>query len=287
MNSRNYRILYVCLQAFGTIFLVSGCASSPVDPKGAPILEPSRLSATPIQPYAETYPIANLQRPAPQSYPSNEEPVPVWENSQIQKVAVDAYVDENGNLHPRSYMYVVTKKGGWNLDAVRKPNNYIPPENAVTPINGFGTHYEKSFALQTDASQESVASLLLNDTSRLRITGLTQPQDGEAARSQIDPLTEVAVFDPYVGWIIAPKSAVEYTTNTPNVYREDAARATISSGGTVEAPNMGIRAASANPTLQIPPNTFQNPPAASEVPAQTSIPPAQQPSNGDLLFDEF
>lgn len=287
MNSRNYRILYVCLQAFGTIFLVSGCASSPVDPKGAPILEPSRLSAAPIQPYAETYPIANLQRPAPQSYPSNEEPVPVWENSQIQKVAVDAYVDENGNLHPRSYMYVVTKKGGWNLDAVRKPNNYIPPENAVTPINGFGTHYEKSFALQTDASQESVASLLLNDTSRLRITGLTQPQDGEAARSQIDPLTEVAVFDPYVGWIIAPKSAVEYTTNTPNVYREDAARATISSGGTVEAPNMGIRSAAVNPALSVAPGTLQNPPIAREVPMQTPTAPAQQPSNGDRLFDEF
>ena len=227
-----------------------------------------------------------MQQPAPQNYPSNEEPVPVWENSQIQKVAVDAYVDENGNLHPRSYMYVVTKKGGWNLDAVRKPNNYIPPENSVTPINGFGTHYEKSFTLQT-GNQEPTASLLLNDTSRLRITGLTQPIDGEAARSQIDPLTEVAVFDPYVGWIIAPKSAVEYTTNTPNVYREDAARATIPSGGTVEAPNMGIRSATTNPTLPANMPVPQSIPAATEVPLQTPTGSAQQPPTGDLLFEEF
>ena len=287
--------------SFGTLgsIILSGCASSPVEPRGVTFTEPTKLTGAPIQPYAETYPVANVQRPAPQSYPTNEEPQPVWENSQIQKVAVDAYVDENGNLHPQSFMYVVTKKGGWNLDAVRKPNNYIPPENAVTPINGFGVPYGKSFA-QAVAPASNSASLLLNDTSQLRITGLTNPQDGEAARSQIDPVYEVAIFDPFVGWIIAPKTAVESPISVPNVYREEAARATIPTGGIVSAPNTGIRAipptATPSNTPQAPVGNFANPPATFAAPVQNpklnttseNVPQQQADTQSlDKLFNDF
>lgn len=285
--------------SLGTFIAIalSGCASSPVEPRGVSFTEPTKLTAAPIQPYAETYPVANLQRPAPKTYPTNEEPLPVWENSQIQKVAVDAYVDENGNLHPQSFMYVVTKKGGWNLDAVRKPNNYIPPENSVAPINGFGISYGKSFT-QATTPQNNSASLLLTDTSQLRITGLTNPQDGEAARSQIDPVYEVAVFDPFVGWIIAPKKAVESPISVQNVYREEAARATISEGGIVSPPNKGIRRTPSNQNVNIlaAPQNFPNTPTTSVAPIGTpnthktpeNIPQQQSDTQSlDKLFNDF
>jgi len=212
-----------------------------VDVKGSSVLEPSKLTGAPIQPYAETYPIAAMPQPAVKSVPTNEEPLPVWENPQIQKVAVDAFVDENGNLHPKSYMYVVTKKGGWNLEAVRKPSSYIPPENAVMPINGLGTYYGPSYTV-AENERPTPASLLLTDTSNLKLTGITDPNAGELARSQIDPLREVAVFDKFVGWVIAPKSTVTYNSSLQNVYREEVRKSAIAgANGQVQKPNMGIR----------------------------------------------
>lgn len=285
------QISYILL---ASSLILCGCASSPIDVKGTPVLEPSKLTGAPIQPYAETYPISAMPQPAVKSVPTNEEPLPVWENPQIQKVAVDAFVDENGNLHPKSYMYVVTKKGGWNLDAVRKPSSYIPPENAVMPINGYGTYYGPSY---TVAENEKVtpASLLLTDTANLKLTGIIDPNAGELARSQIDPLHEVAVFDKFVGWVIAPKNTVAYNSNIQNVYREEVKKSAIAgANGQIQKPNMGIRSA---PPVNLQPMQQPNPAAIASPEAfkfqqeQQSVNPQIQQtkknSKSDELFGEF
>ena len=289
------------------LLYLAGCSSSPVPIHGGSLMEPQKLQGSPVQPVAEMYPVAALPQPAGQSVPNVSEPVPVWENSQIQKVAVDAFVDENGNLHPKSYMYVVTKKGGWNLDAVRKPNNYIPPENSVAPISGFGTSYEKSYTYAANEPQPSVpSSLLLNDTSNIRLTGLTDPNDGEAARSRIDPRTEVAIFDPFVGWVITPKNSMGSTNTLPNVYKLDASRASIPNQfGQVAKPNLGVLTPTQSqqqmpngipmpgaPIMQhnLPPLPIQQPPSQPQV-APQGVPPSPvvAPTNNqsDKLFNEF
>lgn len=283
------KLTYTTIPVSIVMLFLAGCATSPVDIKGSPILEPTKLQGAPVQPYAETYPISPLQQPAASSRPVMSEPAPVWENSQIQKVAVDAFVDENGNLHPKSYMYVVTKKGGWNLDAVRKPNSYVPPENTVTPMNGFGYNYGKSYTYAQN-EQPGVSSLLLNDTNHIRITGLTNPNDGEKARLQANTQTEVAIFDPYVGWVITPKNSMANSNTLPNVYKEEASRANLANSfGQIERPieNKNIPQAPNMPIPQQNPVQFPQPPVNIGNAPVAPVPDAAPAGGSENLFQDF
>lgn len=199
--------------------MLCGCASSPLDNEQTYTISSSReLMKAPLAPTVETYPIQQIPQAAAKSIPSNEEPLPIWENSQIQKVLVDAYIDEKGNLHPESYMYVVVKPGGWNLDAVRKPNNYIPPENAVKPMEGFGISYGLSSSLPKSQASES-SSIAIAGGDNIRITGLISKSDGNTARKMSDPQREVVIYDPKLGWIIAPKQIMSESRSAPKAYK--------------------------------------------------------------------
>lgn len=208
--------LYICSLP---IAVLCGCASSPLDDvKTVPLTNPAQLAALPVHPYAETYPVSRMPNPAVKTLPAGNEPLPVWENTRIQKVLVDAYVDERGNLHPESYMYVVTKQGGWNMDAVRKPEAYIPPENAAKPLSGFGVSYGLSAALpQIGKESQSMAVI---GADNIRITGYMDKADAAKARELANPATELAIFDPKLGWIIAPRSVMSSEIYAPNSFRE-------------------------------------------------------------------
>ena len=200
------------------VLAAAGCATSPLDNVGsAPFNSPNQLMALPAQPHVEAYPVALTPQRPPKAVRTAEEPLPIWENTQIQKVLVDAYIDDKGNLHPESYMYVVVKEGGWNLDAVRRPENYIPPENAVKPMNGYGVSYALGSALPSGATPQS-NSLAIAGAENVRITGMLRKEDGEKAR-QLAGDNEIAVYDPKLGWVIAPKSALTTAIEAPNAYK--------------------------------------------------------------------
>ncbi len=203
---------------FGAM-LLAGCASSPLDESGShPFTNPSQLTALPAHPYAETYPLAQVPQPPAKALPEAHSPIPIWENTQIQKVMVDAYVDEKGNLHPESHMYVVTKKGGWNLDAVRKPDGYIPPGNAAKPLDGLGIAYGMSSALPKPAEEMSPSMALLGG-GNIRITGYTDKGDAAKAREMSNPAKEVAIYDPKLGWVIVAKNVMASEISAPNAHK--------------------------------------------------------------------
>lgn len=200
--------------------VLCGCASSPLDDvKTVPFTNPAQLAALPVHPHAEAYPVSRMPSHAGKSLPIGSDPLPVWENTQIQKVLVDAYVDERGNLHPESYMYVVTKKGGWNMDAVRKPEAYIPPENAAKPLSGFGVSYGLSSALPQRG--KGSASMAIAGADKIRITGYMESADAAKARELADPASEIAIFDPKLGWVVVPRNTMASEISAPNAFREN------------------------------------------------------------------
>jgi len=168
-------------------------------------VEPA-LSVLPSQPVKEA-PAAKL--------PSD--PMPVWSDAQVVRVEMDAYVNEKGEAFGPSVKYVVKRPGGWNIDALRKPElSYVPTEN-VPPIpsrNGFTSNPMvspgdgvNSMAADSSVQVRPLQPSLLQDPSKIRVTGFVERSQEPHARSMAKN-GEIPIFDEALGWILVPQTAL-------------------------------------------------------------------------------
>jgi len=190
------------LALLSLMVLAAGCSTF----KPRPASRNVSMTQQPITP--EVTPVPLRIDPEP-TQPSRkvviEKPESIWTPTIIRKIKVDAYVDENGTLHPPTYKYVIERPGGWNLDAVRSSSGYVPPQNEAGPqsMPGFaytGTAVEKSSA--------NVIQLFDLESGQVKVTGLINEGDEPLARSMC-ALGEVAVFDNRVGWVIVPQAVMD------------------------------------------------------------------------------
>lgn len=226
----------------------------------------------PVLPRLQVYPV----NPAVQYQDPimvNVDPLPIWNSTKVQKVQLDAHVDEAGRLHPPSEMYVRTETGGWNLDAVRQPGGYIPPENAVKPYDLPGTNYGPSYTVPRNDTGSPTA---LFDMRQVKITGLTSQADRRVAEGMKSD-TEVCIFDDRVGWILVPQAAMQGTVQIPEQSKK---MPTVTNG---HVTNTGVA-----PTLHAlptPSSAFTQQRATTVAPVVVPAAPAQSPANS--LFDEL
>jgi hypothetical protein len=132
-------------------------------------------------------------------------PAPVWSPTIIRRVRVDAYVDEDGNLHEPTYKLVVERPGGWNLEAVRNKNGYVPPQNEAGPQNMPGFAYTGT---AVERSESNVLQLFDLESGQVKVTGLINEADEPLARTMCGP-GEVALFDSRVGWVTVPQAVMD------------------------------------------------------------------------------
>jgi hypothetical protein len=260
----------------------TGCASSPVAPDthknslGGSGMSMNMGARAPVLPRLQVYPTSpNVQRQDPIMVTAD--PLPIWNATKVQKVQLDAHVDESGRLHPPTEMYVRVENGGWNLNAVRKPGGYIPPENAVKPYNLPGANYGPSYTVPR-ASSGSPTSLF--DMRQVKITGLTSQADRRVAEG-MKADNEVCVFDNRVGWVLVPQSAMKGTVQIP----EQSKRVTpVVQNGRVTT--LGRPTQSIPQTLPSVGQPNPRPAASSPAPRATVAPkPSAAPTNS--LFDEL
>lgn len=190
----------------GGLFITGGCSSSPVKPNGT--LPKTPTGQLIVNPGVRTYPVK--QAINPNAYTAvTSSPEGVWEPTIISKVYMDAYVDSEGRLVAPTYMYVIKKQGGWNLNAVRESNAYIPPDNAAKPYDLPGVSWGSSAVY---ANNETVSPKDLFDIDSVKLTGLVSRADEKAARGMAGA-GEVVTFDERVGWVIIPQAQIDGVMN--------------------------------------------------------------------------
>lgn len=251
--------------------IFAGCASSPVKPTEQIARTPTIQE--PVLPRLQAYPVnPAVQEPNP--IVVSPDPQPVWKPTRIQRVQLDAYVDENGNLHRPSEMYVRVEQGGWNVDAVRRPGAYIPPENSVKPYDLPGMNYGPSYTVPKSSANQTPTALF--DMRQVRITGLTSRADREVAQSMVG-VNEAVIFDEQVGWIIVPQSAMQGVVDVPS--REiERMQNNVQNGRVVAPGNMSL------PRTQPQPQQPQPQPQTQSRPQPQQ---QQQTSTTDDLFDDL
>jgi hypothetical protein len=153
-------------------------------------------------------------QPEPRPVVDNR-PLPVWNESELVAVEMDAYVNEKGELVEPSRKWVVRKPGGWNVDAARSPERaYIPAAN-VAPIPqapGSYTPYVSPgvsvSSLTPPAPKRGAVDLA--GVKNVRVTGFMHQSDRTKAQDMAAP-GEVLVFDPALGYLLVPQSVFMQT----------------------------------------------------------------------------
>lgn len=257
MSCRHYTFLMktgttVLLLAISTLL---GCASSPVTAKDGP-RETVR---------ADSFKLPRIQTHAIE--PTPQQPMPkvgvtqnaVYRPAQIAQVEFDAYVDEQGRLHRPNSAYVIVSEGGWNVDAVRRPGAYIPPDNAITPQNLPGVHFGKSSTLPPRKAPPSS----LFDPRDMDVTGYMSLGDEAKARAKAGP-GETAIYDPQLGWLLVPQAVFHSMVDTPSDFATPRTESeTNVSNGQVRMPSRSSTIPSEEPRSQSPapePENQQSPP---------------------------
>lgn len=221
-----------------TLLIGSGCASSPVKPRAGGL--PQTPASAIVTPGSKTYPVQPAQV-NPSYRLETSQPSSVWRPTVISRVRVDAYVDENNRLWEPSYMYVVREQGGWNLDSVRKPDAYIPPENAVAPQNLPGMQWGQTAAVPQADRGVSPVEL---DIENVRITGLVDRSAERAARN-LAGAGEVAIYDNRFGWVIVRQADFDtqmgiQKPQRPQAERSEHLRIQADKSGQQAEPNFDI-----------------------------------------------
>jgi hypothetical protein len=191
----------VLLFGITAVSMLAGCASSPVKPSKAAL--PQVPAQALITPAVKTFPVQAPQ-PSPSYTLTSEAPQPIWNPTVIGKVELDAYVDEKGRLFAPSTMYVIRKKGGWNVDAVRGNAGYVPPENSAKPYNMPGMEWGTSAVVENPQNQPTPVDL---DVSKAKLTGLVDKSAEQAARAMAGR-GEIAVYDQRFGWVIVRQADI-------------------------------------------------------------------------------
>jgi hypothetical protein len=220
MKIRRSTLAFFSASAFALLSV--GCASSgddhPAPPPIPPVTSPSisvNPALNPILPPTDT---ASVQ----------STPIPVYNQATVRKVTLDAYVDANGNAYEPQTKYVVVNQGGWNLDALRAPNQaYVPAENTppvptaqgasdspvVSP--GPGSIYDSAPGAgdaKTAAAGSSSSVLFAMDN--IRITGFVEKSQGKEANALVKP-GETLLYDATLGYIIVPSAVLERENAIP------------------------------------------------------------------------
>jgi len=227
--------------AFGVaaLWLGSGCATTGVKPVGN-VEVATLLPAAPIS--AETLDGAFDEPEEPATASVMDSPIPVWNPTKLVRVELDAYVDEKGQAHPRTWKWVVAEPGGFNPAALRNPERaYIPTENVVptpsmpgmvyTPITSPGEGLNTVWTPDGQGLQSNLPATRTYDMSQVVILHLVEESQAAEARA-ITPEGYQPVFDPDLGWVAVPNVVLQPVGNI----QPETARVK-SNNGNVELPN--------------------------------------------------
>ncbi len=204
--------------------LLSGCGSflpgrkTLPGPSAVEVYQARRDPPPPITPGLSVMPNASIKETRAASI--EQAPLPVWNDAQVVRVDLDAYVNEKGEAFGPSTKYVVKQPGGWNVDALRNPHrSYVPTEN-VPPVpsqNGFMANPMVSpgtGALTVGDQVRPLQPSLLQDLSAVRITGFIERSQENLARGMAQN-GEIPLFDESLGWVLVPQSALVPSNQLP------------------------------------------------------------------------
>lgn len=138
----------------------------------------------------------------------SQDPVPVYHPAKIREVKMDAYINERGEAFPPSVKYVVEDPGGWNMGALRNPQQaYVPPSSALEVPTAPGTKYTGMVQSSDSSGLPKAGSKLLYNLKDVKITGFTEMSQEARVRGMAGQ-DEAAIFDTKLGWILVPKSVI-------------------------------------------------------------------------------
>jgi|GEM_PF-1954982 hypothetical protein len=216
--------MYYPLLLIALTGLLAGCGSFLPEhrtlpgPSAIEVYQARREPPPPVQPALSVVPNAAINEPQPATI--NQSPLPVWNDAQLVRVDLDAYVNEKGEAFGPSVKYVVKQPGGWNVDALRNPTRaYVPSEN-VPPVpskNGYTANpMVAPGSAQTPAgpSVRPIQASLIQDLSSVRVTGFVERSQEPLARSMAQN-GEIPIFDESLGWILVPSSALVPSNQIP------------------------------------------------------------------------
>lgn len=212
----------LCLLALSGLLV--GCSSFLPNHKSVPgpsaieVYQARREPPPPIEPALSVLPRTVINEPAPATI--SQAPLPVWNDAQVVRVDLDAYVNEKGEAFGPSVKYVVKQPGGWNVDALRNPQrSYVPTENTppVPSRNGYTTNpmvAPGSELTDVPGQVRPLQASLLQDLGQVRVTGFVERSQESYARS-LAQAGEIPLFDESLGWILVPQSALIPATQIP------------------------------------------------------------------------
>ena len=204
--------------------LLTGCGSILPDRKTLPgptaveIYQARREPPPPLEPALSVMPRSVINEPRPATI--SQAPLPVWNDAQVVKVELDAYVNEKGEAFGPSVKYVVKQPGGWNVNALRNPHrSYVPTENTPPIPSAFGYSANPMVSPGDGARAfgdvRPVQPAVLQDLSRIRMSGFVERSQESMARSMAMP-GETPLFDESLGWILVPTSTLIPANQLPN-----------------------------------------------------------------------
>lgn len=203
--------------------LLTGCGSFLPDRKTLPgptaveVYQARREPMPALEPALSVMPRAPINQPRPATV--SQAPMPVWNDAQVVKVELDAYVNEKGEAFGPSVKYVVKQPGGWNVDALRNPHRaYVPTENTPPIPSAYGYSANPMVSpgdgVRSFGEYRPVQPAALQDLSRTRITGFVERSQEYMARSMAQP-GETPVFDESLGWILVPSASFVPSNQLP------------------------------------------------------------------------
>ena len=138
----------------------------------------------------------------------SQDPIPVYHSPKVREIRMDAYVNERGEAFPPSIKYVVEDPGGWNMDALRHPNQaYVPPTAALDVPVAPGMQYTGVYQSSDGSGAPKAGSRLLYNLKDVKITGFTEMSQEARVRGMANS-DEAPIFDAKLGWILVPKSVI-------------------------------------------------------------------------------
>jgi hypothetical protein len=158
-------------------------------------------------------------REAPRVGRVPQEPIPVIKNPKVVRVYYAPYVNEKGEAFPGGYKYVISEGVSWNMEALRNPDlAYIPAENAEPVPSYQGMNYTPMQQSSTEPAgaplANTVSPLLMFDMEAAKFSGYVNPEEEDKARALANS-NETVLFDPNLGWIIVPKTALRRPGSRP------------------------------------------------------------------------
>lgn len=180
-----------------------------------PAHSPNGTDALPARPAHAT----RGQPTAPHRYTLDEAPLPLYRDAEVMEIEMEAYLNEKGELVAPGKKWVVTKPGGWNMDAARSPERaYIPAEN-IAPLasaNGYtamvfpGKEIIGSVDDRRAGNQPARGVIELVKKESVRVLGFFSKNEEQRARSLL-VAGEVLVFDQQLGYLAVPATIMAST----------------------------------------------------------------------------